>query len=139
MNKTLVAVLGAGALLLAGCGSDDEGLQPSAVTSTATASSTTVKILTSDEKFMLRLQANGLFPEPDKVQLLTPAASGYCDQVPMLNLPESQKFDQLVATSMDLGKIQGVDLFEDRPTTESFIRASIESYCPQLGGILPRT
>ncbi|MDV8007762.1 hypothetical protein [Rhodococcus sp. IEGM 1318] len=138
MNKILVAVLGAGALLLTGCGSDHEGLQPGAVTSTSAAAPTSVKILTSDEKFMLRLQANGMFPAPDKVQLLTPAASGYCDQVPMLNLPDSQKFDQLVTASMDLGEIQGIDLFEDRPTTERFVRASIESYCPQLGGILPR-
>ncbi|MCJ0899777.1 hypothetical protein MTX38_22125 [Rhodococcus sp. ARC_M13] len=137
MNKTLVAVLGAGALLLAGCGTDHEGLQP-AVTNTSAAAPTSVKILTSDEKFVLRLQANGLFPAPDKVQLLTPAASGYCDQVPVLNVPESQKFDQLVTTSMDIGRIQGIDLFEDRATTERFVRASIESYCPQLGGILPR-
>lgn len=103
MNKTFVAfvaVLGAGALLLAGCGSDDK-TDAAATTTTSAAATTTTKVLTKDEKFTAQLKIYGIFPTADQVPLLIPGAMGNCDTLVSMTVPDDQKFDKLADLAVE--------------------------------------
>lgn len=136
MNKTLVAVLGAGALLLAGCGSDDKA-DVAAATTTTTAPITTTKVVTKGEKFATQLKAYGIFPTAEQLPLLIPAATGNCDSLVSMTIPNEQKFDKLTDIAVQLATMQGTTWMQERPAAEAFIRASVEAYCPENEGLLP--
>lgn len=135
MNKTLVAVLGAGALLLAGCGSDDKA-DVAAPTTTA-APITTTKVVTKGEKFATQLKAYGIFPSAEQLPLLIPAATGNCDSLVSMTLPDDQKFEKLTDLAIQIAKMQGTTWLEERAAAEAFIRASVEAYCPENADLLP--
>lgn len=135
MNKTLVAVLGAGALLLAGCGSDDKADVAAATTTPAPI--TTTKVVTKGEKFATQLKAYGIFPTAEQLPLLIPAATGNCDSLVSMTIPNEQKFDKLTDIAVQLATMQGTTWMQERPAAEAFIRASVEAYCPENEGLLP--
>lgn len=135
MNKTLVAVLGAGALLLAGCGSDDKA-DVAAPTTTATPITTT-KVVTKGEKFATQLKAYGIFPTDEQLPTLIPAATSNCDTLVSMKVPDDQKFDKLTDLSVEIAKMQGTKWLQEREAAAVFIRASVEAYCPENEGLLP--
>lgn len=131
-----VAVLGAGALLLAGCGSDDK-TDAAATTTTSAAATTTTKVLTKDEKFTAQLKIYGIFPTADQVPLLIPGAMGNCDTLVSMTVPDDQKFDKLADLAVSIAKMQGKTWLQEKPAAEAYIRASVEAYCPENMGLLP--
>ncbi|MBP1054543.1 hypothetical protein J6397_30865 [Rhodococcus qingshengii] len=136
MNKTFVAILGAGALLLAGCGNDGKD-EVAASTTTSAAVTTTTKVLTKDEKFAAQLKIYGIYPTADQIPLLIPAAIGNCDALVSMTVPDDQKFDKMTELSMQLAKMQGKTWLQERAAAEAFLRASVEAYCPENAALLP--
>lgn len=135
MNKIFVVALGAGALLLAGCGSD--GKAEVAASTAASAAATTTEALTKDEKFSAQLNFYGIYPDDDQVPLLTPAANANCDALASMTVPDDQKFAQLTELSMELAAMQGKTWLQEQVAAEGFIRASVEAYCPENLDLLP--
>ena len=136
MNKSFVAVLGACALLFAGCGSVGQVEGASSTTASAVATTTT-EVLTKYEKFAAQLRGYGIYPTDDQLPMLVPAANSNCDSLASMTVPDDQKFEKMTELSMQLAKMQGKTWLQERPASEAFLRASVEAYCPELTDLLP--
>lgn len=122
-------------LLLAACGGGDTTTATPRATTEQTTTATHTPLPTRQDTFVAHLREGGIYPTPDQIPLLIPAAVGNCDALRSTTLPDSQKFDKMVELSRILGA--GKNVFDDQSTAEAFMEASIRAYCPEQVPLIP--